>query len=153
MHDTIKGAEHFDISPHFLTQELWDAFFVLVDSHTHLGTHNIWKSEGKYGDSGQSTMVAPVADSAVTAMTQQLLQLAQSQGIALTRASIAANTSRDETNDNTGQQATNRAHSEMQKAADINNESQQTQDPPVDTPSPDQPVGDDGQQANSDNIW
>lgn len=153
MHDTITGASHFDVSPHFLTQDLWDAFFNLVDSHTHITSAHLWKPSTKYEDSGQSVMIDPVANGDVTAMTQKLLELAQTQGIALTRTNVVANMSRTEINNNAGNQATNRAHTELQKVADITCESQQTQDPAIDTPSLEQAVDDEGQQVCSDDIW
>ncbi len=148
-----KQGHHIDVSPHFKSQELWDAFFDLVDSHEHLTSKDVFLYKQKYKNTGTVQPVAPLADSAVTAMTDRMLQYAKSQGIAEERASSMVNVSKRAVNNTAGTAAARSSHQTSQQVADTTNITQQTQDPPLSLPDMNLPTGADGLQVCSDDIY
>lgn len=163
MHDFIKQPTktksgkpkggHFDVSPQFLTQDLWDSFFDLVNTHTHITPANLFRPRQTYHDSGQSLQEEPLSEEALESMTERLFQMAQSQGMAYNRANYLAQRTRKETNSTVGKLATKRAKQETQKVADLQQLSQRTQDPVIDSPVQVPPHDDEGLQVCSDDMW
>ena len=155
MHDFIKQKKrggHFDISPQFLSQDLWDSFFDLVDTHTHITPANLFRPRQQYHDSGQSLQTEEISEQHLESMTERLFHLAQTQGVAYNRTEYLARRSRKEENSSVGKMATKRAKQESQKVADVQQISQRTQSPIVDSPSVDL-YYDEGEQVCSDDMW
>ena len=153
MHDFIKGSHHMDISPHFLNQELWDAFFTLVDSHTHINPTNVFKPRQKYKDSGQSQMVEPMSEQELTAVTERMYKYAEDTGVAKNRAAVIAQASKQTVNDSAGTNATRESKKVAQQVASTVKTSQQTQNPIQELPNINLPTGADGLQVGSDDMW
>lgn len=148
-----KPKHHIDVSPHFKSQELWDAFFELVDSNTHLDAKKVFLYKQKYVDTGSVQPVSPLADSAVTAMTDRMLQYAKAQGIAAERATALVNVTKRAVNNTAGTVAARRSHQLSQQVADTQNITRQTQDPPLSLFQEDLPIGADGLQVGSDDMY
>ncbi len=154
MHDFIKGSTHLDVSPQFLTQDLWDRFFALVDTHTHITPHNVfYPNARRRSDSGQTQQVEALSTDRIEAMTERLFAAAREQGVAFDRAAFLAQRSRKDSNSSTAKAATKRAKDVSQKVADTNQVAQKTQNPVIDSPSPDQPVDQYGNQVCADIFW
>jgi len=153
MHDFIKGSSHLDISPQFLTQDLWDAFFDLVDTHTHITPANVFKPKQAYGDDEESLQVLPLSDQQLEAATEQLFETAQVQGVGYNRSTSLAKKTRKETNQAVGKIAVRRARKASQQVSDLQQVSQKTQDPLVDSPSRSIPLDSKGRQVGSDDMW
>jgi hypothetical protein len=151
MHNWIKGSKHFDVSPHFLTQDLWDAFFALVDTQTQINPTNIWRPRQKYEmATGEQLGIQPSADVTVKTMTDAVLQAAKDQGKGLQRALNKANADRASVNESAGKEAVKEAQAMSQKAANVDNTTQQTENPPVDVP---EDISVDDQFEFSDDVW
>jgi hypothetical protein len=134
-HNWIKGSKHFDVSPHFLTQDLWDAFFALVDAQTQINPTNVWKPPQKYVmGSGEQIATQPLSDVALKSMTEMVMQCARNQGLGLERALAKANLDRAGINESAGKEAVKEAQAVSQKASNTYNASQTTQQPPYDLP-------------------
>ncbi len=73
MHDFIKESDFPDVSPHFLTTSLWSAFFDVVDKQTHITTDRVWKAPPKFIDPTEELVAAPIADTPVTGVSEQIL--------------------------------------------------------------------------------
>lgn len=163
MHDFLKQPTetkdgrridgHFDVSPQFLTQDLWDSFFNLVDKHAHITAANVFKPRPRYNDSDQFLQVPALSDTQLESMTERLFHLAKTQGVAYDRSTSLAQRTRKEENSSTGKLATKRANQETQEVADIKQLSQRTQAPIIDSPTLNLGVGDDGHQVGSDDMW
>jgi len=157
MHDWIKQGKHgghFDISPHFQTQALWDAFFELVDSHTHINPTNVFKPRQKYKDVGMSYTTEALAEDTLEAMTDRMLQYAKDRGLATERMNNIITANKRTVNSNAGTSAAKEALKVKQQVATTTSLAQQTQNPPVSLPSVDLPIGqDDGLQVCSDDVW
>lgn len=153
MHDFISGSEHFDVSPHFLTQELWDAFFALVDTHTHINPTNIWKPRQKYADSATSQISAqPLSNTPTKSITDVLLQPSKDRGLGTERAFSKANDNRGTLNEAAAKDSVKEAQAVAQQAANIFNMAQPLESPP-DTKMEQVETGDDGFAAGSDDYW
>lgn len=157
IHDWIKQGKkggHYDVSPHFITQEFWDAFFELVDSHKHINPTNVFKPRQKYSDVGKSYLVEPLSDDALEAMTDRMLQFARDRGLSEERANNLVNTSKQVTNTEVGTAAAKESLKVSQQVSTTTSVAQQTQSPPVSLPEPDLPIYEvDGQQVCSDDSW
>jgi len=163
MHDFIsQGVDkktgrpkgHFDISPQFKTQELWDAFFRLVDSHHHIDSNNTFRPPQRYQDMGESYTTKPLAEDTLTAMTERLLQEAKDQGFASERANNLINADKNSQNTSTGTAAAKESLRLSQQVANTTNLAQQTQEIPVSLPDVDNLEEDErGQQVGSDDVW
>jgi len=151
VHNWIKGSKHFDVSPHFLTQDLWDAFFALVDTQTQINPTNIWKPKQKYTmGSGEQIANQPLAGTSIKSMTDIVLQSAKNQGQGLERAFNKANSDRAGVNEAAGKEAVKEAQATSQKAANTEATMQQTEAPPVDIVDT---ISVDDQLEFSDDIW
>jgi hypothetical protein len=140
MHNFIAknttGPQHFDVSPHFLTQELWDSFFQLVDTHTHINASNIWKPPVKYtGVAGEIEVTPSVGEGVTQEMTNHVLKSSQALGIAAARAAMRARASRKETNSEAGARAEGQSKAISQEVADTYYNMQQSEDMALDCPS------------------
>jgi len=145
---------HMDISPHFLTQALWDDFFALVDTHTHIHKGNCFKKNiPGYNESGDVDIVEPLATEELTSMTERLLDYAKNTGMAIDRAALMAQSSRSKVNSSAGRNATKNAHQKSQQEAGIQQSAQQTQQPLQDLPIVPAPTCSDGNQVGSDDMW
>jgi hypothetical protein len=154
MHDFIAGSSHLDVSPQFLTQDLWDRFFALVDTHTHITSHNVfYPGARRPTDSGQTQQVAALSTDRLEAMTERLFAEAREQGVAFDRASFLSQKTRKQANSSTAKAATKQAKDMAQQVADMNAVAQTTQNPVIDSPSLTQPVSSDGNQVGADTFW
>jgi hypothetical protein len=153
MHDFIRGSKHLDVSPHFLQQPLWDAFFALVDSHEHLNPTNVFRPRQKWTDGGQSFLAKPVAESAVTAMTSKMLEYAKNHGLAADRSAQMANLPRKAGNNIAAIHSVEKSEQIEGQAAVTTQIMQQTQSCPLDLPAIAQAVGVTGSQEGSDDWW
>lgn len=156
MHDFIKqkpNKGHFDISPQFLSSDLWDRFFDLVDTQTHITAVNLFRPRQNYTDSGQLLNAEQVSEHQLESMTERLFQLARTQGMAFNRSAYLAQQTRRSRNASVGRFATRRAKQEAQKVADIKQLSQRTQSPLIDSLSEEIEQGADGYQVCSDDMW
>jgi len=151
--DGERRGGHFDVSPQFLTQDLWDSFFDLVDKHAHITKANLFRPWQRYEDSGRSFKVEALSDTQLESMTERLFHLAKTQGVAYDRSAYLAQRTRKEENSSTGKLATQRAKQETQKVSDLQQLSQRTQAPIIDSPARDLGVGEDGHQVGSDDMW
>lgn len=152
MHNAVKGNHHIDISPHFLEQSLWDSFFDLVDSHTHINPTNVFKAYQRYADTNVTPIQDPTADEGITPTTDRLLQDAKDRGVALKRSSALAQATRKSSNEAAGKNAARESQQLSQNASNISQVAQGTQSTPT-LPSETQPLDTDGTQANSSNDW
>lgn len=153
MHDWISGSKHFDVSPHFLTQDLWDAFFALVDSHNHINPTNVWKPRQKYADSAyQQIATQPMASTPVKSLTDALLQDSKDRGLGSERAFNKANDTRSTLNEAAGKDSIKESQTVLQRAANTINSSQPLEAPPS-TTFVEIGVGSDGFAAGSDDFW
>lgn len=153
MHDFIQGSSHLDVSPQFLSQDLWNSFFELVDTHTHITPANVFLPRQRYSDSGQSVMAEQVSTQSLESMTERLFSLAQDQGMAYNRSAYLAQRDRGSSNNEVATSAVKKANSEAQKVADLNQLTQRTQEPVQDYPTTELVTGDDGFQVGSDDMW
>jgi hypothetical protein len=162
MHDFLypgkndKGelkSGHMDISPHYLTQELWDSFFRMVDTHNHINSTNVWKPRQKYPDTTDPAVVAPTSNTPMMAMTERVLNQAKTVGLAQQRSQQIANNTRGATNIQTGSAAAKDSLRMSQQVATMTTIVQQTQSPQLDNPSSSQPEMSPGRQVNSDDMW
>lgn len=153
MHDYIRGSKHIDVSPHFRDQAMWDSFFELVDSHTHINPTNVFRPTQKWRDSGKSFLATPLSANTVTAMTDRLLQGPKVEGTARDRTAQIANVSRASVNSSAGDQATLESNNISKQAAVTTQLMQQTQSFPMDLPSTEQFTSDSGVQEGSDYWW
>lgn len=153
IHDFIKGSTHLDISPHFLSQDLWDAFFKLTDTHTHINPTNIFRPRTKYDDSGESQIVEPVSTQVLTSMTERLYNYAKDTGVAMNRSASIAKATKQTINDSAGTNATRESKRVSQQVATTVRVAQQTQNPIRELPASDLAIGDDGLQVGSDDMW
>jgi len=153
MHDWIKGSHHFDISPNFQTQELWDAFFDLVDSHKHINPTNVFKTTQKYQDYSESFTTEPLAEDVLESMTDRMLQYARDRGFSSERANNIITTDKQKANADAGDAAAKKSLNVAQQVATTTNLAQQTQSPAVSLPSGTIPKGADGQQVGSSDIY
>jgi len=138
MHDFIRGSHHIDVSPHFLTRDFWEVFFELVDSHTHINASNVFKPRQKWRDSGVSEQVPPLADVTVTAMTDRLLQLSKTRGLAVQRSFKSVQQPREEINVQAGNNAITESDKITRQTADAVQLMQQTQNLEIPTPAKEQ---------------
>jgi hypothetical protein len=154
LHDALRHGHHVDISPHFLDQKLWDAFFKLVDEHTHITASNVFKT-GRYkkADGEQKVVAKPLSDQAVTAMTERLYNYAKETGEAYDRTEKAATTTKSAENSAAGKGAVQAANRTSQEVANLQRNAQQTQEPIRELPVTNLPNSSDGQQAGSDDMW
>jgi hypothetical protein len=154
MHDFIKGSTHLDVSPQFLTQDLWDRFFSLVDTHTHITPHNVFYSNTRRPeDTAQAQSGAPLSTDQLESMTERLFAGAKEQGLAFDRSQFLAERTRREANQTVAKSATKRAKSVSQQVADMHAVTQKTQNPMIDSPSLTQSVDAEGNQVGSDAFW
>jgi hypothetical protein len=154
MHDFIKGSTHLDVSPQFLTTDLWDRFFALVDTHTHITSHNVfYPSVRRPEDTTQVPPGAPLSSDQLESMTERLFSVAKEQGLAFDRSKFLAEQTRRQANQAVAKAATKRAQSVSQRVADMYAVTQKTQNPVFDSPALNQPVGPDGNQVGSDTWW
>jgi hypothetical protein len=144
---------HMDISPQYLTQELWDSFFRMVDSHNHINSTNVWKPRQKYPDTLDPAVAAPTSNTPMMAMTERVLNQAKTIGVAQQRSQQIANNTRGNTNTQTGSAAANASLKVSQQVATTTTITQQTQAPQLDYPSSTQPEMSPGRQVNSDDMW
>jgi len=105
MHDFIRGSAYVDVSPHFLTMDLWNAFFALVNTHTSINPTNVWKGIPKYVDSADALVTAPISDVPVERTTEIALEHSRYMGLGRSRALAKANISKNEVNDLAGKAA------------------------------------------------
>ncbi len=153
MHDFIKNSHHLDISPQFLTTALWDSFFNLVDTHTHINPTNVFRPRQRYTDSGQSQIVEPLSTETMTAMTERAYNFAKETGVAFNRSASLAQSTKQSVNDSAGKGATKNAHKVAQQVADTVRVVQQTQSPVEVYPTSDMATGVTGVQVGSDDTW
>lgn len=153
MHDYVMKNKHIDVSPHFREQALWDSFFALVDTHTHITSTNVFKPRQNYYDSGQSQLVEPLSSETLTAMTERVYNFAKERGVAYNRSANLAQTSKATINDSAGKGATKNALKTSQEVANTVRAAQQTQEPVTEYPTSDWAVDEDGLQVGSDDVW
>lgn len=149
MHNAVKGNSHIDISPHFLEQSLWDSFFALVDTHTHINPTNVFRTVPDYPGFGELQIIEPTSNTVTSAMTERLLQGPKDQGDALTRALSLAETTRQSVNNSSGRNANQAGLQISQQLANTSNVAQGTEELPA-FPAELQTVDSDGNQTGSD---
>lgn len=138
-HDWIEDSKHFDVSPHgFFTDELWDAFFKLIDAQTHISLQagNVWRPKQKYKDTSITSIVSqPITLGPTNSnFTAAILQNAQDMGLGAARAFDKANDDRASTNEEAGKDAVNEACRVSEKAANMDSGSQMIENRCVSTP-------------------
>lgn len=153
MHDFIAGSKHFDISPQFLTQDLWDTFFKMVDAQNHITPHNVFRPRQKYEDSGISQVVPPLSSTTTTATTAMLLQDAKDHGMSAMRIDKLVNQTKQTANSDAGSAAAKQSMKISQQVASTKQTTQQTQNPRKNYPASVQFVTKDGTQAGSNDMW
>ncbi len=144
---------HMDISPHFREQSMWDTFFELVDANTHINSTNVFKPRSRYEDSGQSQMVEDMSSDVLTAMTERLYNYAKETGVAYNRVANIAHVTKKSANDAAGNAATKESKKVSRDVAETVEKAQTTQNPIQELPVSDAPIGDDGLQVCSDDMW
>lgn len=153
MHDYVMSNKHIDVSPHFREPALWDAFFTLVDSHTHITASNVFRPRQDYWDSGQSHLVQPLSTQTLTAMTERVYNFAKETGVAYNRSANLAQVTKPTINDSAGKGATKNALKTSQEVANTIRIAQQTQEPVTEYPTSDMATGVSGLQVGSDDMW
>ena len=158
MHDFIKGSKHFDVSPHFRTQALWDAFFNLVDAQTHITPDMLWKPAPKYDDSVNEELQEREKNAAdnggLNPLSDILMDPAKIASLGNRRALSTANNSRKGLNDSAGTRAVQDAYRVQTTYAGIVRKVQQSEAHSNVKLSGNLGVTNAfGQQINSDDVW
>ncbi len=154
MHDFIKGSHHMDISPHFLTQELWNAFFALVDSHTHITKDNCFRSANYKGSTvGDVKQKEPLSTETITNMTKVLYGNAKDTGVSQDRSTNLAIVTKATVSNTAGNNAVKASHQVAQQVATTVLCAQKTQNPIVELPQPVTQTVSDGSLAGADDMW
>lgn len=143
---------HLDVSPQYLTEDLWNSFFKLVDSHTQINKSNIFLPSSKYQFNNSVLSTQPLSTTETTEMTERMLQYSQSLGLAKERVDTAVNVTKSSINANTASEAAQQSRQVAQKVASTIAITQQTQKPPADYPSVDIPYDDSGLQVGADDF-
>ena len=128
--DWVSGSTGIDISPQFLDQSLWDAFFALVDSHTGINLTNVWNPVSAYLMDMEEPVSAPSSTEKTTGLTQLILKDSQYLGVAVSRASSEANKTRSDVNSDASKRALNDSRYYSQEAARLQSAVQQSESPP-----------------------
>lgn len=155
MHDFAKGSKHFDVSPSFLERETWEAFWKLVDSHTHIKVAtNVWKPRQKYKSSGagEALIRAPLSNDVTNSFTKLLLGPSHDTGVAIARSSMASDVEKPAVNTEAGNQAVQESQKVLQEAANTYNMTQQAENPPVSRVARNIAVAQEVQSQTSD-LW
>ena len=155
MHDFAKGSKHADVSPQFLERETWEAFWRLVDSHTHLNVKtNVWKPRQKYRSSGagEELIRAPLSNDVTNNFTKLLLGPSHDSGVGIARASMACDIEKPAVNQEAGKRAVQESQKILQEAANTYNMTQQAENPPVSRVSRNIAIAQDIQAQTSD-YW
>lgn len=158
MHDFIKGSTHFDVSPHFREQKLWDAFFSLVDTQTHITPDMLWKPAPKYEDSVNEELQEREKNAAdnggLNPLSDILLDPAKVASLGQKRALSSANSGRRELNGSAGTRAVQDAYRVQTTYAGITRKIQQSEaHSNVKLSGNLNVVTSTGQQINSDDVW
>lgn len=154
MHDWIKGSHHMDISPHFRTQALWNAFFELVDSHDHITKDMCFRSANyKASTKGDLIQADPTSTAPLNSATERLYNGAKEKIVAQDRSQMLATVKKTTVNDNAGKNATRAAQQVAQTVATTVEVAQRTQNPIVELPQDVTEVGDDGFLPGHDDMW
>ena len=154
VHDWIKGSHHLDVSPHFKTQALWDAFFNLVDQHTHITKDDCFRSANYKGStSGEVKQKDPLTSEPVKSMTKLLYSEARDKGVAQDRSTNLAVVTKSSISKTAGNNAVKESHAVAQKVATTVLRAQTTENPVVQLPQTVQEILPDGTIAGADDMW
>ncbi len=154
MHHWVKGGNHPDASPHFITQAKWNVLFKLIDKETDIGKHDCFKSATYSGDAAVNiSQVEPLAAEPLTATTERVYNEAKETGIARDRANNLANVSKGGISSRAGKGATLASSQVSQQVATSISTAQQAQEPIIELPQSDSQLGADGFTAGHDDMW
>lgn len=154
IHDFIKGSHHLDISPHFLTQDLWNAFFELVDAQDHITKDMCFRSANYSGStSGEVKQKPPLSQATLTAMTERLYNNAQERGVAQDRTANLAVVTKAAVSETVGKNAAKASKQVAQQVATTVKVAQQTQNPIVELPQKISNACGSEHGAGSDDMW
>jgi len=157
MHDFIKASHHLDVSPQFLTQETWDSFFKLVDSHSNITTDKLWKPVPKYADAQEIELRKEEEDdrtAEMNALSEILINPAKVVSLAKRRVLSTANKDRKLLTEEAGKRAVQESYKAKTTYAGITRKLQQAEGKIKKVPSGGlNQKNSRGNQVNSDDVW
>lgn len=106
MHHAVKVGNHIDISPQFLDLGLWDSFFALVDSHTHINPTNVFFEAKQYNLQAQAGMFQVPASDATNGLDSQLAGMVNTQVQSASRADQLLSAGREQQSERAARGAT-----------------------------------------------
>jgi hypothetical protein len=162
MHDYIyKGIDkvtgkalggHIDVSPHFRTQDFWDAFFKTVDEQNQITKNNVFVIKTKYMDSGTQIKDSDFAASSNTSLAGAVVMGTKNGNKARQRADSIANATKSDINASTAANAIAASTSTLQQVTNAAKNNKAAQHLIVDYPSANIAYDSNGQQIGSDSF-
>lgn len=152
MHLFIKGSKHFDISPHYLTRDMWNAFFKLVDAQKHITAAMLFTPPQRY-KSAPVSQVSPLSKQTLTSMSALLLKTSKEQGLGTLRIEKLTAETRKSLSFNTANASALASLKTQHSIGSLLHKLQQAQQPIRTFAAKVQPLTSTGKQIGSDDFW